>query len=176
MIERAKLFAQERHANLFRPNKARQPVIEHLAEVAALAEAAGASQEAIAAAWLHDILEDTPTTAQEIHDLFGAAIAALVDGLTDPQSFAALPLAERKKQQTERLKQKDQQVLLVKLCDQISNVRSVLLDPPLVDWDNQKSLAYVEGAKRIADVCQGQSAFLDQQFAAVFVLAVEKYG
>jgi (p)ppGpp synthase/HD superfamily hydrolase len=175
IILQAKEFAELRHANQFRPNKAKQPKTEHLAEVAVLVEKAGGSQSAVAAAWLHDVVEDTPTTLDEIKSLFGKEVSVLVDGLTDPKPFAALPLAERKKLQTERLKQKDEQVLLVKICDQISNVRSVLNDPPLVDWDNQKSCEYVEGAKLIAGVCKGQSQFLDRQFDEVYTQAVKKY-
>ena len=175
VAQQAKLFAEDRHANMCRPNKAKQPVIEHLAEVASLAEQAGASESAIAAAWLHDAIEDTSTTVDEVRTLFGDEVASYVDDLSDPKHFAPLPLIERKRLQTERLKAKDRQVKLVKLCDQISNVQSVLNDPPIVDWDDQKSLEYAKDAKLIADVCRGQSSFLDQKFDALYLQTVKKY-
>ncbi len=126
LIEQARNYASIKHSHLFRPNKAKQPVIEHLEEVASLAKAAGCSKEAIDAAWLHDTVEDTDTTIEEIRSLFGSMVADIVDGLTDPSEFASLSLEQRKKLQAERLKTKSADIKLVKLCDQISNVRSVL--------------------------------------------------
>ena len=174
IAEQAESFARQRHANLFRPNKAKQPKIIHLAEVVALARKIGASENAIAAAWLHDVVEDTPTSLQEIEDLFGKDVAILVDGLTDPPDYSSKPLVDRKALQAERLRQKSDEVLIIKLCDQISNVRSVYDDPPL-DWDAPKSLDYILGARKIADACKGKSAFLDNEFALTFSSAKAKY-
>ena len=175
IILQAKEFACKRHAHQFRPNKAKQPKTEHLEEVALLTQKAGGSQKAIAAAWLHDVVEDTETTLDEIDALFGDEIASIVDGLTDPEPFAAMPLPKRKRMQTERLKEKSNDVRLVKICDQISNVRSVLEDPPIENWDKAASLAYIEGAKQVVGVCKGLSAFLDQQFEALYQQAYDKY-
>lgn len=157
----AEEFARSRHQGLCRPNRAQQPCLEHLREVAELTRKAGCSETAIAAAWLHDVIEDTATSLEEVRFIFGDRVAELVDGLTDPPHFSELSLIERKEMQAQRLAQKDDETALIKLCDQISNVRSVLNDPPC-DWTSQKSLAYIEGAKKIADVCANRSAYLDQ--------------
>jgi (p)ppGpp synthase/HD superfamily hydrolase len=174
LSHQAERFARERHKGLTRPNKAQQPCVEHLREVAELAQAAGCSEEAIAAAWLHDSVEDTATTREEIRDLFGEAVYVLVDGLTDPDGFAELPLLERKTKQAERLATKTGELLLVKLSDQISNTRSVLLDPPC-DWSAQKALDYVDGARAIALVCRGASPRLDALFDEAYAAAAQKY-
>ena len=174
IVEKARQFVLIKHKNLFRPNKAHQPVVEHLQEVADLAAQAGVPEEGIAAAWLHDTVEDTNVTLSEISGLFGKDVAEIVDGLTDPPEFAGLQLAERKKQQAKRLFQKPNVVKIVKLCDQTSNVKSVLNDPPL-DWDSAKCLAYVQGAKTIADICQGLNTDLDRAFSTLYDQAVTKY-
>lgn len=174
IIEKAKAFASEKHKHLFRANKAKQPVIEHLEEVATLVQKAGGTDTMIAAAWLHDSVEDTDTTHEDISNLFGDDVALIVDGLTDPPEFAAMLLKERKALQAQRLKQKHDAVKFVKICDQISNVKSVLLDPP-TEWSAEKSRHYVNGAKQIADVCFGLSDFLDKEFEDVYARAVSEY-
>ncbi len=175
LIEKARSFAQDKHKHLFRPNKKQQPVVEHLKEVAMFVQEAGGSDIMIAAAWLHDSVEDTDTTQDEILELFGKDVAVVVDGLTDPVDFAQMPLKERKALQAERLKPKSRDTKIVKLCDQISNVKSVLLDPP-IEWTSEKSLNYVVGAKQIADVCLGISDFLDKEFESVYSRAILLYG
>lgn len=174
IAEKARDFVTVKHSHLFRPNKAKQPIIEHLAEVAGLVEMAGGTDVQIAAAWLHDTVEDTKTTLDMIRQEFGVEIARLVDGLTDPPEFAAMPLAQRKPLQAERLAKKSDEIKLIKLCDQISNVRSVLHDPPS-EWDAAKSLAYVTGAQKLAEICAGLSPMLDGLFDEVFDEACRKY-
>ena len=162
LIERAETLARAAHAGMCRPNRARQPCVEHLAEIASLVDQGGGSVEAVAAAWLHDIVEDTELTLAEIRQHFGERIHVLVDGLTDPPDFAAMPLAERKPAQARRLSSRCSQTRLVKLADQYSNVRSVLIDPPL-DWDEIKRHQYIQGAGGIARVCFGIAPWLDQK-------------
>lgn len=174
VVEKAKELALKKHKPFFRPNRARQPTTEHLEEVAVLVFKADGTDDMIASAWLHDIVEDTDITLKDIYDLFGSSIAEMVDALTDPEDFVLYPTAERKEKQADRLKQKSREVKIIKLSDQISNVRSVWQDPPL-DWDNKKSLSYIEGAKQIASVCKGLSSLLDDEFNAIYKVAVERY-
>lgn len=171
-IEKARKLAIERHAGQFRPNNTRESKIIHIAEVARLVKESGGGEVEEVSAWLHDIVEDTNTTIEEVRKLFGDEVAELVDGLSDPPEFAAMPLASRKTQQAERLAFKSNKVKYVKLCDQISNVHSVLNDPPL-DWDNRKCLAYIEGAKKIAEICSGLSDHLDTLFEKYYLERVK---
>ncbi len=172
-IEKSKELASLRHLGQCRPNRCCELKINHIEEVAKLVEKSGGNQNEVAAAWLHDIVEDTVTTIEEIEELFGHDITQLVDGLTDPPEFSSLPLDIRKHQQAQRLLSKSKEVRRVKLCDQISNVRSVINDPPL-DWDNKKCLAYIEGAKKITDVCYGISDYLDALFKEAYLMK-DKY-
>ena len=174
LVEKTANFAQKWHQGQRRPNQSQQPKIDHMAEVARLVTEAGGTDVEIAAAWLHDVVEDTAVTLSDLRQTFAEDVTIIVDGLTDPPDFAQMPLAQRKAAQVERLKSKTASVKLVKLADQTSNVKSVLQDPPL-DWDAQKSLTYIEGAKQIADVCTGLSTYLDELFHRLYQAGINKY-
>ncbi len=174
LVTKAADFAQQWHAGQRRPNRSQEPKIDHIAEVAQLVTDAGGRDVEIAAAWLHDVVEDTAVTLADVRETFGADVAVLVDGLTDPPDFAALPLAQRKALQVQRLQNKPNGVKLVKIADQTSNVKSVFEDPPL-DWDEGESLTYIVGAKQIADVCAGLSSYLDARFANYYQAGLQKY-
>jgi (p)ppGpp synthase/HD superfamily hydrolase len=161
LIKQARKFATRVHDGQFRKNKAREPFINHPKQVVSLVMKAGGSEIEIASAWLHDAIEDGPAvTLKQIRQLFGPEVAKLVDGLTDPPEFKGLELWERKTRQAERLITKKESVKLVKVADQISNVLSVAIDPP-VEWGRTKCLAYVAGASLIVDQCVGVSLYLD---------------
>lgn len=159
LVERAKAFATEAHKGQTRFNKAKTPLAIHLEVVTSLVEWSGGSEVEIAAAWLHDVVEDTSVTLAEVAANFGTEVAAIVDGLTDPPKFSALYTLERKAAQARRVSDESDSVKRVKLADQISNVRSVADDPP-VHWDAQKCLDYINGAEMIAWECKDTSGRL----------------
>ena len=163
LVESARAYAIEKHAGLFRPNKRRQPYDVHVTEVGQLVAQSGGTAEEIAAGLLHDTREDTSTTDAEIRVRFGNRVADLVDGLTDPPEFAGMPVLARKTLQAERVRGKSDGVKRVKLADGISNLRSVAADPP-VAWSQEKCVAYIEGARRVAEACAGISPFLEVEF------------
>lgn len=174
VVQKARNLAKDRHAGLHLFNAAKSPAIIHIAEVAKYVEDHGGSEKMIAAAWLHDIVEDTEVTLKDIESLFGPEVAALVDGLTDPADFAPLPLDKRKPLQADRLKQKSDDVKRIKICDQLSNVLRILNDPP-TDWDDGTQLLYIEGARKITEVCRGLCPELDNLFDAAYEQACKKY-
>src|ERR1700722_4202247 len=96
LIEKAKEFALQAHEGLFRKNSAHEPYSVHIQEVAALVDESGGSAEEIAAAWLHDVVEDTQYTIADIRQRFGDIVAYIVDGLTDPKDYEGMPTLERK--------------------------------------------------------------------------------
>ena len=163
LVTRAREFADFVHFDQRRENKARQPFIVHPTEVVDLVLNSGGSEKEVVAAWLHDSIEDTPTTLGLIKFLFDQEVADIVDGLTDPPEFKGLPLLERKSRQAERVKPKSNSIKRVKLADQISNVRSVATDPP-IDWNVEKCRQYIDGAKLIAEQCVGISPFVEGGF------------
>ncbi|MEK9132631.1 MAG: HD domain-containing protein [Patescibacteria group bacterium] len=166
LVEEAKAFALLAHDGFFRLNKARDPYFIHLEEVARLVEQSGGSNEEIAAAWLHDTVEDTSATIAIIKERFGDMVAVIVDGLTDLPNMTKMPTFERKKLQAKRVRAKSDSVKRVKIADQISNVRSVVIDPPS-KWSEQKCKDYVVGAKLIVEECKEASSFLYAEFQAV---------
>ena len=161
MLDEAKRYALRHHAAHVRPNAAREPIATHLAEVSGYVAEAGRPDHVVAAAWLHDVVEDTEVTLDDLRATFGNRVADIVDGLTDPEGFAAMPLAERKRRQAKRVAHLSDDVKVVKLADQVSNMRSVIEDPP-VDWDAGDCLAYLSGAAAVAAACGGVSERLEE--------------
>ena len=83
LIEKAAALARERHDGQLRKGPKRLPYVTHCEEVARLVLDNGGGEAAVAAAWLHDTVEDTDTTVDEIGALFGEKVAGIVDEVTD---------------------------------------------------------------------------------------------
>jgi len=146
LISRAERFARVRHEGQFRKGKAQEPYTIHLEEVAALVERWSGSERAIAAAWLHDTVEDCPpTSVAELEALFGKEIAGIVAELTDDKS---LPKAERKKQQILNASKKSNEASLVKLADKTSNIGAIANSPP-DGWSLERRLEYIGWANTV---------------------------
>lgn len=146
LVRRARDFAVERHGAQIRKDRGGHPYIFHCAEVAALAHLSGASPETVAAAWLHDTVEDCPPTdLAEIAAAFGPEVAALVGEVTDDKS---LPAETRKRLQIETAPAISPAAAVVRICDKISNVRSVGVTPP-PHWPLDRRLAYVAWSEAV---------------------------
>lgn len=145
LIEKARAFAETAHEGQFRKGAAREPYVVHLAEVAALTAEFGGSAAAVAAAWLHDTVEDCDVAPETITAEFGAEVARMVAQLTDDKD---LDKAERKRMQVVNAPLKVPGAALVKLCDKISNVGALATSPP-EDWDQARRLAYVDWAETV---------------------------
>lgn len=120
------------------------PYISHLAEAAEMVRRNGGTEAVIMAAWLHDTIEDTSTTLFDIERRFGPRIASLVDELTDDPTHTK---AQRHQAQIDNAPHKTKNAALIKAADQLSNVRSLRLNPP--DWPRAQALAYVEKASAV---------------------------
>lgn len=173
-IKKVDAFADKAHAGHTHSNKANKPYIGHLRETAALVRESGGSVDEICAALLHDSVEDTEVTVEEIERNFNEHIAHLVSELTDPPGASKLPTLERKTNQAERVKQESDEVKRIKLSDQLSNVGIVTHDPP-VSWSLQKCKDYIEGARRISVACTGVSDYLDTKFKEAYEKALLAY-
>ena len=138
LLNRAYVYAMKAHGSQTRASG--DPYFSHPLEVAAILTDLKLDDATIAAALLHDVVEDTEATHQEIEELFGAEIAALVDGLT---KIKRLDLVTKEAAQAENLRKlllaisKDIRVLLVKLADRLHNMRT--LGP--MRADKQKRIA-----------------------------------
>ncbi len=173
LIEKARAFAIARHAGQFRKDAARNPYISHPAEVADLVSEFGGRSEAVAAGWLHDTVEDCPPTSlAEITVDFGPSVAAIVAELTDDKT---LPKAERKRLQIAGAAAKSADAALVKLCDKISNVRSVGATPPRY-WSMARRLAYLDWAETVVAGLNGLSDAALARFRQVTRTSREQIG
>jgi guanosine-3',5'-bis(diphosphate) 3'-pyrophosphohydrolase len=105
--------------------------ITHLAAVASIVEAVEHTPEMLAAAWLHDVVEDTKTSIEDIRLLFGAAIANFVDQLTDVSRSFDGNRARRKGLDRAHLANASQEAQTIKLADLIDNSRSIMANDPV---------------------------------------------
>ena len=162
IVSRAAEFAARQHTNHRRKGAAGEPYINHLIEVGhLLAEATEGSDAAlVAAGLLHDTLEDTPTTFEELEAQFGPAIAGLVAEVTDDKS---LPKAERKRRQVATAAAKSERARLIKIADKTSNVRGLAHSPP-ADWDVARMGEYIDWAQQVVAGCRGLNAALERAF------------
>jgi (p)ppGpp synthase/HD superfamily hydrolase len=155
-------LAARRHSGMQRKGRGNEPFINHLAEVANLLAAAtdGADAELVAAGWLHDTIEDTETTRQELVEKFGERVAALVVEVTDDMT---LPKDERRRRQVVDAPKKSPGARLIKIADKISNIRARILPRPNQD-ERDDLIDYVAWAEKVVQGCRGANAMLDGTF------------
>jgi (p)ppGpp synthase/HD superfamily hydrolase len=132
MIERARVFATAAHAAVKQVRKYTfEPYIVHPAEVAGMIDSLeGATFEMVAAAWLHDVVEDTGVSLEVIRAEFGDKVAELVGWLTDVSKPEDGNRAVRKAIDREHTARAPAEAQTVKLADLIANSRSILAHDP----------------------------------------------
>ena len=162
LLFRALAFAAHKHRDQRRKDAQASPYINHpiaLADV--LVNEAGVTDvEVLCAALLHDTVEDTATTPEELRELFGARVAGIVAEVTDDKT---LPKEERKRLQVEHAPRLSAEAKLVKLADKICNVRDVATHPP-ARWDLPRRREYFEWAKSVVDRLRGADPRLEAAF------------
>ena len=146
LVELARMFARDAHKGQLR-KYTKQPYIVHPARVAQEAQRLGLSKEAVAAGYLHDVVEDCGVTLQQIRGAFGPRVCALVDGLSDMQTKADGNRAARKEAVRQRLHGlRDAELHTLKLLDLVDNAGSIMR------YDNEFGVTYVEEARQLAAV------------------------
>lgn len=162
LLTRALAFAAERHTDQRRKGSRGEPYINHLAEVAALVATAteGRDPALVAAALLHDAIEDTGTTRAEIADAFGPDVADLVTEVTDDKSVSQV---ERKRMQVARAPRRSVRAKILKLADKTSNLRALAVSPP-ADWPSSQRRDYIAWAHEVAAGLRGANAWLEAEF------------
>ncbi len=126
LVKRAKTFATSAHQRINHRRKyTQQPYEVHLRSVANLVKEVGGDEQMIAAAWLHDTVEDTPATHHDIEDAFGASVARLVYELTDISKPSDGNRALRKAMDRNHLATASPRAQTVKLADLIDNARDI---------------------------------------------------
>ena len=155
-------FAADKHKNQRRKDADASPYINHPIALANLLlnEAGVEDQRVLIAAVLHDTIEDTDTTEQELVKHFGKDVADIVLEVTDDK---ALPKAERKRLQIEHAAYISRRAKLVKLADKICNLRDIAGSPP-ADWSVDRKREYFDWAKSVVDGLRGVHPGLEHLF------------
>lgn len=168
LILKALEFAAKKHRDQRRKDKQASPYINHpIALANTLCNEAGiADIETICGALLHDTVEDTETTEQELRDTFGHAISDIVMEVTDDKSR---PKTERKQLQIEHAAHVSDKAKLVKLADKISNLRD-MVDCPPAHWSRERKQEYFDWAKQVIDRLRG----INPQLEAIFDVAYDE--
>ena len=149
LIRRAKAFATQAHASIDQRRKyTGLPYIVHPEAVAELVEATGAGPEVVAAAWLHDVVEDTPVELEQIRQEFGDEVAALVDDLTDVSGRSDGNRAARMAVDREHSARADARAKTVKLADVVDNLTDI------VRFDPVFAQTYLMEKEQLLDVLQ----------------------
>lgn len=171
-ILQATHFAAEKHSRQRRKNTAGSPYINHPIEVAFHLSSVGGitDEDILLAALLHDTIEDTETSRDEIIYLFGEAVASLVMECTDDKS---LPKLERKRLQIENAPKKSPGAKMIKIADKTCNLRSILSDPP-EDWPLSRQHEYFVWAEKVVSGLLGHNASLDDEVTRILGIGLQK--
>ena len=158
-------FAAQKHSRQRRKDSDATPYINHPIAVAeVLARVGGVIHlPMLQAAILHDTIEDTQTTPQELGEHFGQEVRLLVQELTDDKS---LPKQERKQLQIEHAPHLSVAAKQIKMADKICNLADITPTQP-IDWSLQRKRDYLDWAERVVAGCRGCSPQLEQHFDAV---------
>ena len=164
-------FAAHKHQNQRRKGAGGIPYINHPIEVTKLlvTKMPDAPSALITAAILHDVLEDTKTSANEIVERFGKEVLRLVEEVSDDMRLSS---ATRKKIQVEKANLLSTQARCIKLADKTCNIRDMLFTRLL--WPRQRKIDYVLWAIQVTDQIRSASDALAAEFDDAVALASEK--
>ena len=165
LVLKAAQFAALKHRDQRRKDIESSPYIIHPISVAlAIADIGGIKEpEILAAALLHDTLEDTKTSVSELDEIFGETVRKYVEEVTDDKS---LPKEERKQKQIEHATTLSRGATLIKLGDKISNISDVTHSPP-AGWDTERRKQYLDWADAVINNCPKVNNALEKHFSEV---------
>ena len=165
-------FSAGKHRHQRRKDQKASPYINHPIEVAHILWTVGdvCDMPTIVAAILHDTLEDTDTTADEIRINFGDDVLGLVLEVSDDKS---LPKQERKQKQISHSPHLSDRAKLLKLADKICNVRDIAFSPP-DSWPLTRRMEYLQWAEAVIDGLRGASEQLETYFDETLAEARKK--
>ncbi|HEY5665308.1 MAG TPA: HD domain-containing protein [Gammaproteobacteria bacterium] len=166
LVLRAAEFAAHKHRDQKRKGTNASPYINHPLDLARiLVEEGGVSDpNVIAAALLHDTLEDTETTEHELVGQFGDEVAGIVAEVTDTKW---LQKRARKQLQISKAGKSSHEAKLVKIADKIANLRDIIADPP-EGWSLGRQREYFDWSRNVIDGLRGTSVALEKKFDSLY--------
>ena len=155
-------FAADKHRDQRRKGECASPYINHPIEVAELLVRVGGVTDVVLlqAAILHDTLEDTETTAQELEARFGSPVRRLVEEVSDDKT---LPKEQRKLLQVAHAPTLSREARQIKLADKTCNLRDLVNRPPS-GWSAERRIAYLDWSEQVVAGCRGVNARLEREF------------
>ncbi|XP_068203184.1 guanosine-3',5'-bis(diphosphate) 3'-pyrophosphohydrolase MESH1 [Palaemon carinicauda] len=158
-------YAAIAHKNQRRKDPDKTPYINHPIGVAHILIEAGVEDPAvIQAALLHDTVEDTDTTNEELKELFGSKVAGIVAEVTDDKS---LDKQERKRLQIVHAASSSTEAKLVKLADKLYNLRDLDRVTP-EGWSEERVEEYFAWAAKVIAGCRGTNALIESELDKLF--------
>ena len=155
-------FAADKHRDQRRKDEEASPYINHPIEVAELLARVGGVKDLVTlqGAILHDTIEDTNTTGEELEAAFGKEVRKVVEEVTDDTTLVK---ADRKRLQIEHSPHLSEAAKHVKLADKIANVRSVLEAPP-AKWPLSRRKEYLDWTEQVIDGLRGVNPALEKHY------------
>ena len=166
-------YASYQHLHQRRKNKEASPYIHHpLTVMYLLSRVANvADPEILAAAVLHDTVEDTSSELADIESRFGSTVAAYVKEVSDDQS---LPKTERKRLQVVNASKSSLGARLIKLADKTANLQDLVESPP-AHWSAERIVTYLHWSKEVVDELRGVHQGLEELFDETFLEVKRAY-
>jgi GTP diphosphokinase / guanosine-3',5'-bis(diphosphate) 3'-diphosphatase len=166
LVLRAAQFAANKHKDQRRKDVKATPYINHPINLAEVLHTDGGVRDpvVIAAALLHDTIEDTETTYDELRGVFGTEVADVVVEVTDVKFLAA---DSRKRLQVAKAGRASERARQVKLADKICNLRDILARPP-AGWSSARQQKYFDWAKQVVDQARGVNPKLERMFDRLY--------
>ena len=166
LVLRAAQFAAHKHRDQRRKDAKATPYVNHPIALAEVLHSDGGVRDpvVIAAALLHDTIEDTETIHDELRGAFGSEVADVVVELTDVKFLGK---EARKRLQVARAGRASDRARLVKLADKIANLRDVLASPP-AGWSLARQQKYFDWAKEVVDQARGVNPRLERMFDQLY--------
>lgn len=166
LILEAAAFAADKHRMQRRKDAEASPYINHPLALGHILSREGKVSDPVVlcAALLHDTVEDTETTLEELELRFGAEVAATVAEVTNDES---LPKAEQKRLQVAKAASKSPAAKLVKLADKISNLRDLAATPP-AGWSRDRRLEYYRWSREVVAGLRGVNPDLERAFDEIY--------
>lgn len=171
-LMKAAFFAARKHQNQIRKDVNSTPYINHpLAVAYVLAVETGVKEETILiAALLHDTIEDTDTTPEELDNNFCEEVRRVIEEVTDDKN---LEKQKRKELQVQHAPDLSPTAKQLKIADKICNIRDISNTPP-VGWSNERKLKYLKWTKDVVDGCRGINKDLEKLYDATLKMGLEK--
>jgi (p)ppGpp synthase/HD superfamily hydrolase len=155
-------FAAGKHRDQRRKDSDASPYINHPIQVAELISRVGGVSDlaTLQAAILHDTVEDTETTFEELEEMFGKEVTGLVKEVTDDKG---LKNETRKRLQIEHAPHLSPKAKHIKIADKISNIMHVAYSPP-EGWSKERRVEYLDWSERVVEGCRGANEALEARY------------